>query len=107
MKVIQRKDGAYAVLSENDEIIIQYGKYDWIDNYYLGYARVKHGKETNGNKHANVKWGIIDENGTEVVPAIYDDIHNFIGTNNSYVTICHEEMEFIFYFSTKEFVRKL
>ena len=79
MKVIQRKDGAYAVLSENDEIIIQYGKYDWIDGFEKGLARVKLGHESNAIANNSNKWGIINMNGEEVLPVVYDNIWNFLG----------------------------
>lgn len=106
MKIEQRKDGAFSVVDDNGTIIVPYGKYDWIDKYQFGYARVKIGKETNGNKNANVKWGIIDELGTEVVPTIYNDIWNFYGTNWRSTILCLDQREFEFIFSTKQIVHK-
>ena len=107
MKVEQRNDGAYSVIDDNGMTIIPYGKYDWIDEYQYGFARVKIGKETNGKKNANIKWGIIDELGVEVIPVIYDNIWNFYGTNWEYTNLCLNDMIFRFYFKTKEIIRVL
>ena len=107
MKVEQRQDGAFSIIDDNGLVIVPYGKYDWIDEYQFGFARVKIGKETNGKNNANIKWGIVDELGVEVVPTIYDNIWKFHGTNWGNTILCLKDMEFRFYFHTKEIIRVL
>ena len=58
----------YAVLSIDGTVVVPYGKYRWIDGFDNGLARVI------GNK-----WGLIDENGDEVLHAEYDNIWTFYG----------------------------
>ena len=106
MKVVERSDGEFSVIDNNGTTIVPYGKYDWIDKYQFGFTRVKIGKETNGNKNANVKWGIIDELGKEVVPTVCDDIWNFHGTSWRSTILCIDNSEFEFIFSTQQIIRK-
>ena len=75
----------YGVLDINGNEIIPFGKYDLIDGFDRGLARVKIGKRTNGLINSGAKWGIINEQGEEVLPVEYDDIWNFYG--KSYPTI--------------------
>lgn len=42
---------------------------------------MKIGIQTNGQITSNVKWGIINEKGEEVLPVIYDNIWIFFGKN--------------------------
>lgn len=58
-------------------VVVPFGKYNWIDGYDNGLARVKIGTATNGQKENGNKWGLIDENGNEVLPIEYDDIWAF------------------------------
>ena len=75
----QNKEGKYGVIDMNGNTIVPFGKYDYIDGFDKGFARVKIGKQTNGKIDSNCKWGVIDEQGKEVLPAEYDDIWNFYG----------------------------
>lgn len=66
----------YAVYGFEGEVIVPFGKYDYIDGFDDGYARVKVG--SNGaSHHEGDKWGIIDENGTEVLNTEYSRIDKF------------------------------
>lgn len=75
----QNKERKYGVIDMNGNVIVPFGKYDYIDGFDRGFARVKLGKRTNGQIGSNCKWGIINEHGEEVLPAEYDDIWNFYG----------------------------
>ena len=76
---VQNKNREYGVIDLNGNVIVPFGKYDYIDGFDRGFARVKLGKRTNGQIGSNCKWGIINEHGEEVLPAEYDDIWNFYG----------------------------
>ena len=76
---VQNKARKYGVIDMNGNIIVPFGKYDYIDGFDKGFARVKIGKQTNGQIGSHCKWGIINEHGEEVLPAEYDDIWNFYG----------------------------
>lgn len=65
----------YGVFNLNDNVIVEVGKYDYIDGFRNGIARVKKGS----------KWGIINEQGDEVHNVIYDSISKFYECD--YVTI--------------------
>lgn len=81
IKVVQRNDNKWAVLDSQGAAIVPFGRYDWIDGFDSGLSRVKIGTQTNGQIASNVKWGIINEKGEEVLPVIYDNIWNFLGKN--------------------------
>lgn len=78
--VIQHSDYKWGVVNAAGEEIVPFGKYDWIDGFDSGLARVKKGKAPN-NLDCNNKWGIINEKGEEVLPVEYDNIWNFVGKN--------------------------
>lgn len=68
--VIQRDDKQWGVIDENDEtVVVPFGKYDWIDGFDQGLARVRKGN----------CWGIINTEGDEVLPVAYDRVWNFLG----------------------------
>ena len=75
----------WGAINSNNVWLIPPGKYDWVSGYNKGYARVKSGKETNGNKDADVLWGVVNSDGLEVVPLEYHNIHNFY--DNDYDSI--------------------
>lgn len=80
----------FAVLNANNDIIVPFGKYGFIDGFEKGYARVQNKKEYSliTNEYiGDGKWGLINENGKEVVPAIYDDIWNFYG-KETWTSVC-------------------
>lgn len=72
---VQNNNYQYGVIDMNNRTIVPFGKYSWIDGFDHGLARAI----INAEKHSN--YGIIDENGNEVLPVIYDDIWNFYGKN--------------------------
>ena len=76
---VQDKNLGYAVLNTDGTEVVPYGKYSWIDGFDKGLARARIGNVTNGQDESGNKWGLIDENGKEVLPLEYDNIWNFYG----------------------------
>ena len=84
----------YGVLTALGEEIVPLGKYDWIDGYDNGLARVNIKNNTGqGMLGCTSKWGIIDEKGNEVLPVEYDSIWNFYGKNRTYTKVVQEGKE--------------
>mgnify|MGYP003301220943 CR=1 FL=1 len=100
----------WGVVTLDDETVVPFGKYGWIDSFDSGLARVRnHGKpgyssnvlmiideksnfysskseidaylEQDRKEHPEryAKWGIINEDGEEVLPLEYDEIWSFSG----------------------------
>lgn len=86
----QDKNYNYGVLTTDGEEIIPFGKYDWIDGFDNGVARVKVGTISNGIKNSVNKWGLIDEAGNEILPIEYDNIWNFYGKKRNSTKIVKE-----------------
>ena len=76
---VQDKNYKYAVLNIDRKEVVPFGKYSWIDGFDNGLARVRIGNVTNGQIQNGSKWGLIDENGKEVLPLEYDSIWTFYG----------------------------
>ncbi len=68
---VQNQKSQYAVLNVHGDIIIPFGKYNYIDGFDKGLSRAKVGEY----------WGIINESGELVLPAEYRYIWNFYGRN--------------------------
>jgi hypothetical protein len=79
--VIQRSDYKWGIIDLDGNIIVPFGKYDWIDGFDQGLARVKIGRTPSNQVDNDNKWGIINERGEEVLPVEYDEIWNFLGKN--------------------------
>ena len=84
---VQDKNLGYAVLNIDGTEVVPYGKYSYIDGFDKGLARVKIGNVTNGQKENGNKWGLINENGDEVLPIEYDDMWSFYGKNRATVRV--------------------
>ena len=85
---VQHKNCFYAVLDLEGKEIVPLGKYDWIDGFDHGLARVIINVDDPsiiGGRSS--KYGIINEKGEEVLPVKYDTIWNFYGKNKSTVRI--------------------
>ncbi len=93
VKVVCSIYGYWGVTDLNDETIVPFGKYDWIDGYDNGLARV------NKIDGSGKKWGIIDENGDEVLPVKYDSIWNFLGKNRRSTKVEKDGSRWDVYFS--------
>ena len=106
--VVENKNYQWAVIDNQGNFVVPFGKYGWIDGFDSGLARVRthslaeqtrdaiaeffdmpadHIGVTAENhcdeqtKRPKYKWGIINEKGEEVLPAVYDNIWNFYGKN--------------------------
>ena len=97
VSVIQRSDYTWGVIDSDNNIIVPFGKYEWVDGFDHGLCRVRSKGATNfANKSKYeacgnwddlgtekdvkpAKWGIINEAGEEVLPVEYDEIWNFCG----------------------------
>ncbi len=109
--VVENSDYKWGVIDTNGNVIVPFGKYGWIDGFDNGLARVRTNKnpgfsknligiiddnevisgtenikaylekdkKENPDKYA--KWGIINEDGKEVLPCEYDEIWRFYGKN--------------------------
>lgn len=75
--VLELPQGLYGVITTGGEIVVPFGKYDLIEEFCLGVARVKIGKGSNAVKDSGCKWGIIDTKGNELLPVVYDNIWNY------------------------------
>lgn len=93
--IIERKDGKWGVKSSNGETIVEFGKYDLIEPFFMGLARVKIGNFPVGKSEnfGKYRWGIINMAGEEVVPVEYTELWQFhlkkktriqIGKDNEY-----------------------
>lgn len=85
--VVRDKDFRYGVINISGDVIVPFGKYDWIDGFTNGLARIKLGKQSNGLVDNDNKWGLIDINGNEVLSPEYDNIWNFYGKNYSSIVV--------------------
>ena len=92
----------WGVASSKNSYLIRPGKYDWISGFHKGYARIKKGKETNGNADADVLWGIVNEEGLDVLPPTYHDIYNFYGKDFDSIKVQKEKNGDYEYISFKE-----
>jgi hypothetical protein len=104
--VVENRDYQWAVIDNQGNFVVPFGKYGWIDGFDSGLARVRtyttpeQFREAtakflnmsadrvgivcathNSVKGNNIiaKWGIINEMGEEVLPVEYDNIWNFYG----------------------------
>lgn len=73
------KDYKYGVINALGEEIVPFGTYDWIDGFDRGLARVKIGRTSSNLANNDNKWGLIDEQGSVVLPVEYKAIWNFYG----------------------------
>lgn len=97
--VIQRSDYKWGVIDIEGRVIVPFGKYDWIDGFDSGLARVKIGQVTNGFVDNANKWGIINTQGVEVLPVEYDNIWNFYNRNRFSTKAIKGESETEIFFS--------
>lgn len=123
--VITIKGGMMGVF-KNNNCLVPFGKYAWIDGFDNGLARVRsYGQTTyskntvaiiglDENKVINgadaieqhvkkdfaehpenfAKWGIINEEGKEVLPVIYDEVWNFYGKDRATTKAVRNGVEF-------------
>ena len=77
--IIERKDGKWGVMSNQGDEIVPFGKYDLIEPFFMGLARVKIGDVSVGvsENFGKYLWGIINLSGEEVIPVEYTELWQF------------------------------
>lgn len=89
----------YSVIDFQGNEIVPFGKYNYIDGFDTGLARVKVGTATNGLADIGPLWGIIDEGGNENLKPIYANIWNFYDKNRMFTKVIQTDgKEFEFHF---------
>lgn len=102
-RIVLRSYGqGYAVIDFNGNFIVPFGKYNYIDGYDTGFARVKIGNTTNGFQATDAQWGIIDEDGNEILKPVYRNIWNFYNKSLQYTRVECEEKIFEFHFTNRQ-----
>ena len=101
VNVVENDKYQYGIVDNTGETIVPFGKYGWISGFDHGLARVKSisgiaSIDILTGTIENAKWGIINENGEEVLPVIYDEIWNFFqkGRCNTKVVLHGNEKVF-------------
>ena len=94
---VRSLQNGYAVIDERGSIVVPFGRYSYIDGFADGYSRVKIGRSNNGLTEFGDKWGIIKEDGTEIVPPSANSISRFYKSNVPYCTINDGEREYEFH----------
>lgn len=79
-----QKDNKYGVLNLDGSQLIPYGKYDWIDGFDKGLARVLFRNQGSVGK---ALWGILNDKGEEVMHVEYDEIWSFYGKNVEFTKV--------------------
>ncbi len=95
--VVLNSNGQWAVLDREEREIVPFGKYDWIDGFRNGFARVKQGKTTNGKSGEGKLWGIINTDGKEILPVVFPNIHSFVDELNDYTTFAKDYITIEFF----------
>ena len=77
--VIETKDGKWGVMNNQGDEIVSFGKYDLIEPFFMGLARVKKGNVAVGKSasYGKYRWGIINLSGEEVIPVEYTELWQF------------------------------
>lgn len=93
LTVVQDKDYRWGAVDQQGNVVIPFGKYQWIDGFQNGLAKVKSHKDNTSAKRIKAfgfdgsvrevtdriaEQGIINENGVEVLPLEYN-IWKFYG----------------------------
>ena len=104
---IMTSDGLWGAINWKHDVIVPQGKYSWVDVFRDGLARVKVGKETNGQISADTRWGLIDIEGKEILPPIYSDLQIkddkvYVELSNRTNVILLKDLEYATYESVKK-----
>lgn len=86
------KDYKYGVINAFGEVIVPFSTYDWIGGFDRGLARVKIGRASSNLANNDNKWGLIDEQGSVVLPVEYKAVWKFYGKPNySNIIVTNED----------------
>ena len=95
---IQNKDYSYGVINLYGEEIVPFGKYHLIDGFDHGLARVKIGKRSNGYSGNDNLWGVINEDGREIISPTHKAIWPFYGKAYDSIVVedsnCRKHIQF-------------
>jgi len=99
---VQRKDGQYAIITQAGDIIVNYGKYAYIDGIDShGLVRVKIKKSfADINSSIGYKFGIINKQGKEILPIAYDNIWRFYGKDYTSIIVEKDGHRMSIFFTT-------
>lgn len=98
---VQNKDFKWGVIDEDENIIIPFGKYQWIDGFQNGLAKVASHEDNECGTWIPVlcevvaKQGIINELGEEVLPLEYD-IWKFYGKDFDTIKVIKNDKTFYY-----------
>lgn len=113
---VQNKEYQWGVVDDSDNVVVEFGKYAWIDGFQNGLAKViGHNDNTSPNKSTLIfEWdsddedakeeekyyeqGIINESGEEVLPLEYN-IWKFYGKDFPTIKAFKDGVEHKYYFS--------
>lgn len=98
------QNGEHAVITSKKDIIVPSNKYFIIGGFRNGFARVRAGKITNGVTHTDAKWGIIDEEGKEILPLEYNDIWDFYKGDWDAARLAKDGHQYNFFFKYRELI---
>ena len=99
LTVAQNERYQWGVVDNKGNIVVPFGKYDWIDGFDQGLARVNKRILTDKVSFLKTKyWGIINEKGEEVLPLEYEEIWNFLGKNRYSTKVVKDGMKSNVYF---------
>ncbi|MBO7561331.1 MAG: WG repeat-containing protein [Bacteroidales bacterium] len=111
--LLRRGWDEYSVIDSSGNTIVPFGKYQYIDGFEQGLARVKKGdaweiiawvpldgetSQQRNVKNEEEKWGIINENGEEVLPVVYDDIWKFYNKGRNSTKVVKDGVSSLVYF---------
>lgn len=112
---VQNKEYAWGVVDENDNVVVEFGKYAWIDGFQNGLAKVIGHNDNSSpnivgtfdddwnfvdakNMPKRYEQGIINESGEEVLPLEYN-IWKFYGKDFPTIKAFKDGVEHKYYFS--------
>lgn len=108
---VQNKAFQWGVVDDNDNVIVEFGKYAWIDGFQNGLAKVKGHNDNvcgtwktvdldapDGKAQEIAEQGIINEKGEEVLPLEYN-IWKFYGKDFPTIKAFKDGVEHKFYFN--------
>lgn len=95
--VVENAECGHCVIDLNGQEVVPPRKYSYIDGFSNGYARVK----------KNDLWGIIDEQGNEILSCEYPNIWNFYKKNYPTAIVVTDNGQMKFHFETQKLIKTL
>lgn len=104
VRVLRNDKFQWGVVDDNNNEIVPFGKYSWIDTFDSGLARVNNKIMKESAKDSGIfiqvgaNWGIINANGEEVLPVEYDSVWKFAGKNRNSTKVVKNGKSKLVYF---------